>query len=46
MNKKTIITMLFALVALMGQGQKVIWNDVVMGYANAPIIKVNRVDEG
>ena len=40
--KKIIITLL-ALVALTSQAQEVIWNDVVMGYANAPIIKVNRV---
>ena len=43
MNKKTIITALLALVALAVQAQEAIWSDVVMGYANAPIIKVNRV---
>lgn len=43
MNKKTIITALLALVALAAQGQEAVWSDVVMGYANAPIIKVNRV---
>ena len=41
--KSTIITALLALVALTSQAQEVIWNDIVMGYANAPIIKVNRV---
>ena len=43
MNKKTIITVLLALVAIVGHAQEAIWSDVVMGYANAPIIKVNRV---
>ena len=41
--QRTIITALFALVALAVQAQEAIWSDVVMGYANAPIIKVNRV---
>ena len=41
--KSTIITALLALVALTSQAQEVIWNDIVMGYANAPFIKVNRV---
>ena len=43
MNKKTIITVLLALAAIVGHAQEAIWSDVVMGYANAPIIKVNRV---
>lgn len=43
MNKETILTIMLALVALAGQAQETVWNDVVMGYANAPIIKVNRV---
>ena len=42
-NKKIIITAFFALVALAVHAQEAIWSDVVMGYANAPIIKVNRV---
>ena len=44
--KKTIITILLALVTVAGWAQKngeTIWNDVVMGYANVPVIKVNRV---
>ena len=41
--QKTIITALLVFVALAVQAQEAIWNDVVMGYANAPIIKVNRV---
>ena len=43
MNKKTIITALLALVTLTALGQENIWNNVIMGYANVPIIKVNRV---
>ena len=43
MNKKTIITALLALVTLTALGQEIIWNNVIMGYANVPIIKVNRV---
>ena len=43
MNKKTIITALLALVTLTALGQENIWNNVIMGYANAPIIKVSRV---
>ena len=42
-NKKIIITAFFALVALAVHAQEAIWSDVVMGYANAPIIKVDRV---
>lgn len=43
MNKKIIITALLALVTLTALGQENIWNNVIMGYANVPIIKVNRV---
>ena len=43
MNKKIIITALLALVTLTALGQENIWNNVIMGYANAPIIKVSRV---
>lgn len=43
MNRKTIITAFFALITLGVHAQEAIWSDVVMGYANAPIIKVNRV---
>lgn len=43
MNKKIIITALLALVTLTALGQEIIWNNVIMGYANVPIIKVNRV---
>ena len=43
MNKKIIITALLALVTLTALGQEIIWNNIIMGYANVPIIKVNRV---
>ena len=43
MNKKIIITALLALVTLTALGQEIIWNNVIMGYANVPIIKVSRV---
>ena len=41
--KKIILPALLALIALTSQAQEIIWNDIVMGYANVPIIKVNRV---
>ncbi|MBQ6201865.1 MAG: hypothetical protein IJK50_10615, partial [Prevotella sp.] len=44
--KKTIITILLALVTVAGWAQKngeTIWNDVVMGYPNQPVIKIARV---
>ena len=43
MNKKTIITALLTLAALTVQAQTKVWDNIVMGYANAPIINVNRV---
>ena len=46
MKQKSIITALLAIIAMMAQAQETIWNNVVMGYANAPIIKVNRVAQG
>ena len=56
MNKQTIITafptfrrllvaFLLALIVMTGQAQEAIWSSIVMGYANAPIVKVNRVDD-
>ena len=41
--RRTIITVLLSLITMIGQAQEAIWNDVVMGYANASVIKVNRV---
>ena len=46
MNKQTIITALFALVSMAGQGQSKrenVWNEVIVGYSNAPILKVKKV---
>ena len=41
--KKNIITILLAVAALTVQAQTIVWDNIVMGYANAPIINVNRV---
>ena len=41
--KSTIITILLAVTALTVQAQTKVWDNIVMGYANAPIINVNRV---
>ena len=41
--KSTIITILLAVAALTAQAQTKVWDNIVMGYANAPIINVNRV---
>ena len=43
MKLKTIITILLAVAALTVQAQTKVWDNIVMGYANAPIINVNRV---
>ena len=47
--KKNILTLLFALVALTGQAQTKIWNEVVSGYSNASsmvtITKVAMFDD-
>lgn len=41
--KSTIITILLAVAALTVQAQTKVWDNIVMGYTNAPIINVNRV---
>jgi len=41
--KSFIITILLAVAALTVQAQTKVWDNIVMGYANAPIINVNRV---
>ena len=41
--KKNIITILLAVAALTVQAQTKVWDNIIMGYANAPIINVNRV---
>ena len=43
MLKKTIITFLLLFIAVVGQAQKKVWDNVVTGYANVPIIKVTKV---
>ena len=44
MNKKVIIVLLFALVALTGGAQTKVWNEIVAGYANTPFINVTKVE--
>ena len=43
--RKIIISMMLALVALAGHAQtkETVWNNVIMGYANVPVIKVTKV---
>ena len=41
--KKIIATLLLALIATTGWAQKKVWDNVVTGHANAPIIKVAKV---
>lgn len=45
MYKKSLVSLLLFLVTLTGWAQKgeTIWNDVVSGYANTPLIKVTQV---
>lgn len=43
MKFKTIIIAMIAVAALTVQAQTKVWDNIVMGYANAPIINVNRV---
>ena len=43
MNKKTIITLLLTLVAVVGQAQTKVWNKIVTGYVNVPIISISKV---
>ena len=45
MNKQTIITALLVLVALAGQAQETVWNNVVAGYNNTQrTVSVTKVD--
>ena len=37
--KSTIITILLAVAALTVQAQTKVWDNIIMGYANAPIIR-------
>ena len=41
--KKLLSTILLALVALAGQAQTKVWNNVVTGYNNAPMINIEKV---
>ena len=41
--KKLLSIILLALVALTGMAQTRVWNDIVMGYASVPVIKVTKV---
>ena len=41
--KNIIATLLLALVATTGWAQKKVWDNIVTGYANTPIIKVTKV---
>ena len=41
--KKILSFLLLALVATTGWAQEKVWNDIVTGYASAPIIKVTKV---
>ncbi len=43
MNKQTILTILFVLVAIVGQAQTKVWNKIVTGYINVPIINITKV---
>lgn len=42
MNKKIIITALFALVAMAGQGQ-VVWEEPMKAYTTSPLFEVRLV---
>ena len=44
MSKKVAIVLLFALVALTGWAQTKVWNEIVTGYANIPLINVTKVE--
>lgn len=43
MNKRTIISILLALAAVSGQAQTKVWENVVTGYVNSPLVKVTKV---
>ena len=43
MNKQTIITILLAFFAVMGHAQKKVWNKIMTGYVNVPIISITKV---
>lgn len=43
MTKKMIITGLLALIAVLGHAQTKVWNKIVTGYVNVPIISITKV---
>ena len=43
MKKQAIIIIMLALVAVAGWGQTKVWNEVVSGYANTPLVNVTKV---
>ena len=43
MNKSTILAMLLVLLALTVQAQTKVWNKIVTGYVNVPIISISKV---
>ena len=43
MNRQTIITILLAFVAMLGQAQTKVWNKIVTGYVNVPVISITKV---
>ena len=42
-NRHTIITILLAFVAIVGQAQTKVWNNIVTGYVNVPVISITKV---
>jgi thiol-disulfide isomerase/thioredoxin len=43
MNKQTFITILLAFIAVMGQAQTKVWNKIMTGYVNVPVISITKV---
>ena len=43
MNKQTIITILLAFFAVVGQAQTKVWNKIMTGYVNVPVISITKV---
>ena len=43
MNRQTIIIIMLALVAMLGQAQTKVWNKIVTGYASVPFMSITKV---
>ncbi len=43
MNKQTFITILLAFFAVVGQAQTKVWNKIMTGYVNVPVISITKV---